>query len=482
MRASLLLLVICVGVAQAGARKAPASKTVEITTSSDEARALYLKARDLSEKLRATDAHVLFEQAVAKDKDFALAYLGLAQTSGTTKAFFDALGKAVAVAGKASDGEQWTIRAVEAGAKADPVSQKEYLVKLVKAYPKDERVQTAMGAYHFARLDYKNAIASYEKAIAINPAFTTPYNQLGYSYRFTGKLANAEKTFKKYIELLPDDPNPHDSYAELLMELGKFDESIKSYEKALAIDPNFVASYVGIGNDYLFQGKTEDARKAFARLTKAARNDGERRQAMLWIAIAHAYDAAWDKAVAELEKMAAISSAARDWGNLANDYNLIAVMLLEGGRPDDALAKFKQQVETSDKSSVPDEVKAATRRNFLFDEGWVAVVKNDLTTAKAKAAEYGKAISKTRPAEVRQLHELNGMIAIAEKKWTVAIAELAQANPRDPRIFYLTAVAQQGAGDAKGAKKTAQKVVTFNSLALNLAFVRRKAAALIAAK
>src|SRR4026207_2353695 len=108
MRASLLSLLICVGVAQGAGAKV---KTVEITTSSEEARTLYVKARDLSEKLRATDAHALFEQAIAKDKDFALAYLGLANTSATTKEFFDALGKAVALADKATEGEQGQVRA-----------------------------------------------------------------------------------------------------------------------------------------------------------------------------------------------------------------------------------------------------------------------------------------------------------------------------------------------------------------------------------
>ena len=71
----------------------------------------------------------------------------------------------------------------------------------------------------------------------IDPKFTLPYNQLGYAYRAQGKNAEAEKTFKKYAELLPDDPNPHDSYAELLMRLGRFDESIAEYKKALQIDP-----------------------------------------------------------------------------------------------------------------------------------------------------------------------------------------------------------------------------------------------------
>ena len=33
------------------------------------------------------------------------------------------------------------------------------------------------------------------------------------------------------------------------MKMGRFDESIKSYQKALSFDRNFIASYIGMGND-----------------------------------------------------------------------------------------------------------------------------------------------------------------------------------------------------------------------------------------
>lgn len=461
--------------------------TVPITTSSEEARAAYLKGRDLAEKLRATDAHAQFAIAVAKDPNLGVAYLGLSQTAGTTQEFFAAIDKAVASLDHASPGEQLEIRAAAAGAKADPVHQKEYLEKLAAQFPKDARVQNQLGAFYFGRLDYAGAIASYEKAIAIDPAFTQPYNQLGYAYRFVEKLPEAERTFKKYIDLLPGDPNPYDSYGELLMEEGKFDESIKSYEKALEIDPNFVASFIGIGNDQVFAGKSADARATFGRFLKAARNDGEKRTALFWTAESYIHDAeagdkaAWDKALGELDKEAAIATAAGDQGNLANDYNFIATIDLEAGRLDEALAKFKLQVATSVKANIPDELKELTRHNGVFDEGWVAVQKHDVATATAKADAYAKIISANRPFEQRQLHELRGLIALEKKQWAAALTELGQSTPHDPRLFYLIALAHQGAGDAKNAKLFAHKAADFNGLAPNYAFVRAKAKALLAA-
>jgi hypothetical protein len=48
---------------------AAATDKIPITTSSPEARELYLKGRELAEKLRATDARRFYEQAVARDPD-----------------------------------------------------------------------------------------------------------------------------------------------------------------------------------------------------------------------------------------------------------------------------------------------------------------------------------------------------------------------------------------------------------------------------
>jgi len=458
---------------------AEAADKVPVTTTSEDARALYVKGQDLADKLRATDAHEMFVKAVAKDKDFAMAYLAMAQSSGTAKDFFDALGHAVALAGKVSPGEKLLILSVDQGAKNDLAHQKESLDKLVQMFPADERVQNQLGQVMFGRQDYPASIAAYEKAIKINPAYSQPYNQLGYAYRFSDKLPDAERTFKKYIELIPNDPNPYDSYAELLMQEGKFDESIASYQKALKIDGNFIASYIGIGNDQMFQGKGDEARKTFDKLATVARNDGERRQAITWTALAYSMDGQWDKAVAQGDKLTAIANTNKDLAMLANDYNFIANTLLEAGRPDDAAAKYKLQIETSNKANLPDEVKETTRRQGLYDDARVAIAKHDLATAKAKQAQFAKQVAvKQNPFEVRQQHELLGMIALEDKKFSVAVDELSHANQRDPRVLYLAAVALGGTKDSKGAKAMAAKAADFNGLAPDLVYVRAKAQAL----
>jgi tetratricopeptide (TPR) repeat protein len=467
------------GAASGFAQKAADGK-VPITTSSPEARELYLKGRELAERLRATDARGYYKQAAAKDPQFAMAWIGMANTSGTTKEFIDAVTRAASLAGQVSEGERHIVLGQEAAMKGNPSETLKHYSELVRLHPDDERAHTLLGNLYFGRQDYDTAVRHFVKATTINPSFSQPYNQLGYAYRFLERMTDAEAAFKKYVQLIPNDPNPHDSYAELLLKLGRFDEAIKAYEKALSIDANFVNSHVGIGSAHLSAGRPEDARRAFARIAAAARTTGERRLARFWTAAAYVHEGATDKALEELRAGYALAEAEHDAGSMAGDLTLMGDVLREAGRLDDALAKYGEAVRVIDKSSVPDEVKAATRRNHVFEEARVAAAKSDLPAARAKAAEYGRLIAgRNAPFEIRQQHELSGLIALAEKRPADAVQQFTRANQQDPRILYLTALALRESGDLQKANAMATKAARFNGLAFNYAYVRSKAAKIV---
>ena len=81
-----------------------------------------------------------------------------------------------------------------------------------------------------------------------------------------------------------------------------------------------------------------------------------------------------------------------------------------------------------------------------------------------------------RPFEVRQQHELAGMIALAGKQYAEASRELALANQQDPRVLYLQSVALRGAGDQRAAESMATRAVKYNGLNFNCAYIKGKAA------
>ena len=477
-RRPLVLLVLTVSLAVAGL--AVAQEKVPVTTQSEEARQHYLKGRDLLEKLRATDAREHFQKAAASDKDFALAQLGLANSATSAKEFFAALEQAKALAPKASEGERHMILGLDAGVRGDPAGQKAHFEQLVAAYPKDERALNLLGGLHFGRQDYEGAIAAYQKAVAINPVFSQPYNQMGYAYRFLGRYEEAEKAFKKYIELIPDDPNPYDSYAELLMKMGRFDDSIRSYEKALGVDGHFVASYVGIGLDQIYLGQPAKARETFAKLETVARNGAERRAAYAQVAFSYIDEGNVPEALKAVERMKAVAQKEGDQATLSGDANLVGNILLEAGRADEAQAAFAESLRLALAADTPEEVKQAARRQDLFDAARVALAKGDLASARAKSGAYATAVAERKvPFEVRQGHEVAGLVALQEQDYARAAAELAQANQQDPRVLYHLARAYQGQGDLKAARGAVRGAAEHNGLNFNYAFVRAKARQLL---
>ena len=77
---------------------------------------------------------------------------------------------------------------------------------------------------------------------------------------------------------------------------------------------------------------------------------------------------------------------------------------------------------------------------------------------------------------------MDGRIALAEKDYDKAIAELQQANQQDPRNLFLLGQAYQAKGDSTKAKELYTKTAEFYSLPqLNYAFVRVKAQHMAAA-
>jgi tetratricopeptide (TPR) repeat protein len=457
-------------------------KEIPITTRSEEARALYLEGRAAAEQLRLTDARELHRKAVEKDPTFALAHLALAQASNTAQEFFDGVAAAVKHAGNVTEGERHLILFQDAGIRGDVVAQREHATRLVAMYPGDERAQSVLGGYHFGRQEYALAVKAYRKAIEINPKFAFAYNQLGYAHRFLEQYPEAEKAFRQYVALIPNEPNPYDSHAELLLRMGRFDESIATYEKALKVDPRFVPSYVGIANAHVFAGRGEQARATLAKLRAVARNDGELRQAEFWTAVSWLHEGATDQALEAIRAEYAIAEKTGDAASMSQDVTTMGQILLHAGQPERALAEFERAVAIVEAGQVPADVKENTRRNQLFFAAWTAVARGDLATARAKAEAYrAEAQKKQIPFELWRTHELAGQLALAEKDGARAVKELTRANQQDAYVLTLLARAYQASGDAKKAKETWKRAAEWNQLSLPYAFVRAQARRMIAA-
>ena len=81
--------------------------------------------------------------------------------------------------------------------------------------------------------DDATALKHFNDAANLDKKYAPAYNDIGYANMGLGKYADAETAFKNYITLIPKNPNPYDSYAEMLMKTGRYDDSIVQYNQAL---------------------------------------------------------------------------------------------------------------------------------------------------------------------------------------------------------------------------------------------------------
>ncbi len=152
-------------------------------TENSEAYRLYLQGRYFWNKRSVPsfkDAIKCFEQSLALDPNYALAYSGLA--------------------------DSYTLLAVYRGAE-----------------PKDSMPRAKEAAL---------------KALALDPDLAEAHASLGqvlqtYDYDFAG----AEREYKRALELNPNYASAHQWYAELLTNVGRFDESSIEIERAIELDP-----------------------------------------------------------------------------------------------------------------------------------------------------------------------------------------------------------------------------------------------------
>ena len=69
-----------------------------------------------------------------------------------------------------------------------------------------------------------------------------------------GKIEEAEKSYKKVIELKPDFPEVHNNLGNILFELSKIDEAEASIKKAIELKPDYAEAHNNLGNTLNYKG------------------------------------------------------------------------------------------------------------------------------------------------------------------------------------------------------------------------------------
>lgn len=453
------------------------SEKIPITTRSDDARKEFLAGRQLFENLKRKASVPHFQKALNLDSDFAMAAAFLAQSEGSARGFFDNIEKAVRAAANASEGERETILGLQAGGAGKTEAQRNHYENAVRLYPSDERALTQLGTHYFVQQEYRKAAEYFTKAVTVNPGYPQAYNLLGYTHRFLGDFAAAENAFKKYTTLIPDDPNPFDSYAELLLKTGRLEESIAMYRKALTIDQNFTPSRIGVATALLYADRPAEARREMDVVLDKAQDDTDRRQAMFVATLSYVEEGNATAALKELKKQYALGEKINDAAAMAGDLVAMGTIELEAGNIGEAENLYAKSLQIVEKSALAEDVKALTRLGAHYNDAVIAAAKGDFMVAQKHAEElFRGAESRGNKNQIRLAHEAKGRIALAQEDYARTLTEMAEASQQNPYNLYRIALAHAGLGQNDKAKSFLKAAAEFSGLPqLNYALIRHKA-------
>jgi tetratricopeptide (TPR) repeat protein len=261
--------------------KAPKMKamagSMPVTTSSAKARQLYEKGMEDYENLYLERCNDDWRAAVKEDPGFALAWAWIAFNSRDPAEVLSAREKAKSLLPQVTPGEQLMIRWIAGVEEGNFIAGISAMNDMLAMFPKDKHLLYLAG--NWLMLDNGDGSVQqklFEKALAIDKNYPAALNDLAYVYARNREFAKAFAIMDRYVVVLPKEPNPHDSYGELLRMAGHFDESLQHYRMALKIDPDFVSSQVGIADTYALMGNQTQARVEYDKAIAAAHNHGDR--------------------------------------------------------------------------------------------------------------------------------------------------------------------------------------------------------------
>ncbi len=103
------------------------------------------------------------------------------------------------------------------------------------------------------------AIAYYRRATSLAPDFYTAHYNLGVALQEQGNLDEAIVCFRRTLSLSPDHAEAHYNLGNAFLDQGKLEDAIACYQKALSLKPDYADAHNSLGNAFHDQGKLDEA-------------------------------------------------------------------------------------------------------------------------------------------------------------------------------------------------------------------------------
>jgi Flp pilus assembly protein TadD len=186
--------------------------------------------------------------------------------------------------------------------------------------------------------DHKGAERSFRRGLEVAPDDVELHNALGWTLFQDGRTKDAVVEYRRAIALKPAHARAHNNLALALVELGELDDAASHFKQSLAVEPK-AEIYSDLGFIMVQLGKADEARGHFL---KALALDPESTSAHFNLAATFAQGGQYREAESHYRK-------ALPGRPTAETHNGLGFVLARQGRPDEAVAEFEQAIAANAK-------------------------------------------------------------------------------------------------------------------------------------
>jgi tetratricopeptide (TPR) repeat protein len=463
--------------AGAPAVAAASTGTVPVTTSSVAAQRAYeLGLVEREDRLFVDEGLEFFRQAVKADPQFALGHAALGYFTADPKEATEQSELAAKLIDNASPDEQLLIRWMNGTKNGETVEAISAMNDLLAKYPNDKRLANLAAEWLCANQgasDHGEVILV--RLLKADPRYYPAMNNLAYCYALSGQAHLSPPLMDQYVAALPNEPNPQDSYGEIMRILGDYPAALDHYQKALEINPTFNASQVGIASTYALMGDQKKARAQYLVAIKGTKEKTTQLNYRILWALTYYRE---NKPRIAREEFRKIDEEAHLAGlpvqeaeihrttALFNPDFAGALKDLDEAR-DDLSGKHKIQLLPGDRDN--------ELALILQTKAFVAASAGKTEAAETALALLADMAQTSRSVPVQNsYHSANGAVLFAKGDYAGAIAEL-QEDPQNPLSLHLLAEAQSKAGQNADAQKTLETLAAISDERVETAFAAPQA-------
>jgi tetratricopeptide (TPR) repeat protein len=444
---------------KAAAHRGNTALRMPITTASRPAHVHFDAAMRDMEEVRMGDTVDQLRAAIKDDPQFAQAWVLLSYLSRDPEEQESARARAERLASHGTRAERLLIQWLTSAAEDHYVPAIAAMNDLLALYPKDQQLLYLAGGWLSRQGRYAQSNMILERALTLDPDYAAALNELAYGYAFTGDFPRAFTLMAHYVALQPDQPNPHDSYGEILRMAGKFDAALEQYRASIHCDPMF-GSELGVADTYALMGREQDARDEYDRAIVFANSDQERVEYELNSAIT------WIRENNRKQAEHAIRDVARHahragLGRLEAESHRILAMY-EPEYKSSIRELDAAQKALDEPHQISPTVRAEEHARILMVRAVEASQAHSMEAGEAASQELAKMAAQSR-SQVIQLayHTASGAVWMAQGKDVEAVPELQEDfdNPLAMRMLWH---AYTNLGRTKDAAELAAKLSALN--------------------